>query len=63
MTPMRASSKRGVGWLWWVVLAAWAGLLTGCGTVEGDSRNSAARPWNTPKYWEGGMPTSINEGR
>jgi hypothetical protein len=38
-------------------------MLTGCGTVEGDSKNSSSRPWNTPKQWEGGLPGGLMEGR
>jgi hypothetical protein len=50
----------------WIGLALLLGIaagLAGCGTVEGDAKNMSARPWNTPKYWEGGLPTSLNEGR
>lgn len=42
-----------------LVLLTW----TGCGTVEGDARNASSRPWNTPKSWETGLPSTINEGR
>lgn len=43
-----------------------AGLLlglSGCGTVEGDADHVSSRPWNTPKSWEGGLPSGLNEGR
>ena len=29
-------------------------LVTGCSTVEPD--NHSARPWNSPKGWENGVP-------
>jgi len=35
--------------------------LVGCAST--DSENLSERPWNTPKTWENGMPSSINEGR
>jgi len=38
-------------------------LWSGCGTVEDDARNASTRPWNTPKSWETGLPSTINEGR
>jgi len=34
--------------------------LAGCATA--DSENLSERPWNSPKTWENGMPSSINEG-
>lgn len=37
--------------------------LSGCGSVEKDASHISARPWNAPKSWEGGLPTSLNEGR
>jgi hypothetical protein len=36
-------------------------FLTGCGGPE--SANKSDRPWNTPKSWENGLPSGINEGR
>ena len=36
-------------------------LLNGCATTEPD--NASARPWNTPKSWETGLPSSVLEGR
>ncbi|HON07054.1 MAG TPA: hypothetical protein PLW02_03020 [Verrucomicrobiota bacterium] len=38
-------------------------LTTGCGTVAEDSSNVSTRPWNTPKSWEGPLPSTFNEGR
>jgi hypothetical protein len=42
-----------------LVLAFSALFLSGCATVENDS----ARPWNAPKTWETGLPSSAFEGR
>jgi len=40
-----------------------AGLLcAGCETTV-DSENASVRPWNQPRGWEHGLPSSINEGR
>lgn len=36
-------------------------LLSGCATTEPD--NASSRPWNTPKSWETGLPSSAFEGR
>jgi len=35
--------------------------LAGCATS--DSENLSERPWNSPKGWETGLPSTINEGR
>jgi len=44
------------------LLLAIAGLgLAGCATT--DSENLSERPWNTPKTWETGLPSNMNEGR
>jgi hypothetical protein len=38
--------------------------LTGCATTnEADQMNYSERPWNTPRDWETGLPSSINQGR
>jgi hypothetical protein len=34
---------------------------SGCATTE--SENASERPWNSPKGWETGLPSSMNEGR
>lgn len=34
-------------------------LLTGCRTED----ELIGRPWNTPKSWESGLPSSMTEGR
>jgi hypothetical protein len=36
--------------------------LTSCATSD-EGENASARPWNTPKGWENGLPTGMNEGR
>lgn len=36
-------------------------LSSGCKTTEEDELS--ARPWNTPKSWEHGLPSSMLEGR
>ena len=33
----------------------------GCASTE--SENMSARPWNSPKSWENGLPSSMTEGR
>ena len=40
------------------LIALWTG---GCATTE--SENASARPWNAPKGWEHGLPSSLYEGR
>jgi hypothetical protein len=48
-------------WLFFVLLLL-AGLgLSGCSTTEPD--NMSARPWNSPKGWETGLPAGMTEGR
>jgi hypothetical protein len=44
-----------------LLLAAAVLTLSGCATTESD--NLTERPWNTPKGWETGLPSNINEGR
>lgn len=34
---------------------------SGCKTTE--SENLSERPWNSPKGWENGLPSGLNEGR
>jgi len=43
------------------LLALLAGIVTGCKT--NDPENLSARPWNSPRAWEHGLPSSINDGR
>jgi hypothetical protein len=48
-------------WLVFVLLLL-AGLgMSGCSTTEPD--NMSARPWNSPKGWETGLPAGMTEGR
>jgi len=37
-------------------------IFAGCATDE-TSENASVRPWNQPRGWENGLPSSINEGR
>ncbi len=43
-------------------LSALLFALTGCSTTT-ESQNLSSRPWNTPKNWEHGLPSSMFEGR
>lgn len=57
--------KRPVRWSWiwlWLLLAL-AGLVgPGCKT-PGDTENRSERPWNQPKGWETGLPSSLWDRR
>jgi hypothetical protein len=55
---LRLIKSRAVLLLLFIFVAA---VVTGCASTE--SENVSARPWNTPKGWETGFPTSIMEGR
>ena len=44
-----------------LLLATGALLLNGCSTPDAD--NASARPWNSPKSWENGLPSAMTEGR
>jgi outer membrane biogenesis lipoprotein LolB len=47
---------------WFLLLLALAPLvLAGCASTE--SENASARPWNSPKGWEHGLPSGMTEGR
>ncbi len=47
-------------WLFlFLVLSSALGL--GCASTEPE--NASARPWNAPKNWEHGIPSSIMQGR
>ncbi len=35
--------------------------LSACATTESD--NASVRPWNSPKGWENGLPSTMTEGR
>jgi hypothetical protein len=45
-----------------LLLASTAVGVVGCATSE-ESDNVSARPWNSPKGWENGLPSTITEGR
>jgi len=48
----------------WIFLFLLLGVvlgLAGCATTE--TENLSDRPWNTPKGWETGLPSTMNEGR
>lgn len=45
-----------------LILGAGLLVISGCATTD-DSENLSERPWNTPKSWEGGLPTGMMEGR
>jgi hypothetical protein len=36
--------------------------LSACATTD-DSENASVRPWNAPKGWENGLPSTMTEGR
>jgi type IV pilus biogenesis protein CpaD/CtpE len=44
-----------------VLLASLLLTLVGCASTDPD--NQSARPWNAPKNWETGLPSSVLEGR
>ena len=56
----RSQMTRAGGWLLLVIALAAIGL-SGCATPE--SENISERPWNSPKGWENGLPSSMTEGR
>jgi hypothetical protein len=48
-------------YLWILCLLAMLALVSGCASTESD--NASARPWNSPKGWETGLPSGMTEGR
>lgn len=50
---MRA--RLAIRWFLLALLAALSFGLGGCKTSD-EPENEAARPWNSPKYWEAGAP-------
>jgi hypothetical protein len=45
-----------------LLLAASAFVFSGCHTND-DVENASARPWNSPRSWENGLPAVMTEGR
>ena len=56
----RGQAHRVGAWLLLLIALATIGLA-GCATAE--SENVSERPWNSPKSWENGLPSSMTEGR
>ena len=48
-------------WSAFLLLALLMAAMAGCAST--DPENQSARPWNAPKSWETGLPSSILEGR
>lgn len=44
-----------------LLLALAALALSGCASTEPE--NLSERPWNSPKGWENGLPSTMTEGR
>ncbi len=42
-----------------LALSGGVALLAGCKSDD----DLSSRPWNTPKGWENGLPSSMTEGR
>ncbi len=38
-------------------------VMAGCSTTSSESDNASVRPWNAPKSWETGLPSTMTEGR
>jgi len=54
---MKSFSKLVAGALLLAVIV----MASGCASNE--PQNRSARPWNSPKGWEGGLPVGLTEGR
>ena len=48
-------------WIYLLLLVAALLGVVGCASTE--TENLSERPWNSPKGWETGLPSTINEGR
>lgn len=46
-----------------LLLLPLAALLAGCSSTRSDEERLSERPWNAPRGWETGLPTSMTEGR
>ncbi len=53
---------RGRGWAGWFLLLVAVLGLAGCASTQDDD-DISARPWNTPRQWETGLPPGMYEGR
>jgi len=49
-------------WGFFLLLALAVFGVSGCASTESDVDNVSARPWNAPKTWENGLPSSMTEG-
>jgi hypothetical protein len=47
-------------WILILLLFSVGALVSGCATTDSEL---SARPWNSPKGWEHGLPSSMTEGR
>ncbi|HPY30785.1 MAG TPA: hypothetical protein PLT00_10480 [Verrucomicrobiota bacterium] len=50
-----------VRWTTSLLLAVLSLWLMGCAST--DPANESARPWNSPRGWETGLPSQMFEGR
>jgi hypothetical protein len=46
-----------------LLLLAIAAALVAGGCASTDSENMSSRPWNTPRQWESGFPSGLDERR
>lgn len=58
---MKTNFLQPVRCLWLLLFAAVVMAFAGCATDE--PQNMSARPWNSPKGWENGIPSGLTEGR
>jgi hypothetical protein len=47
----------------WLLLALALATIAMAGCATAESENVSERPWNSPKSWENGLPSSMTEGR
>ena len=52
---------RNLRWAFLFLLALGSLWLSGCATE--DPENLTERPWDSPKGWENGLPSTMTEGR
>ena len=46
-----------------LLAGALLGILAGVSGCKTDDDELSGRPWNSPKTWESGIPSSMTEGR